>query len=447
MQQLSAFLDTNTFLHFPRLDQLDWPELLQATDVLLIISPVVIRELNRHKDFPTSTKTRERAATALRILDKWSDESSPVLIRKFVELQFRVQDPLIEFAAFNLSREISDDHLIATILEHRSGADQGPILLVTADLGLKLKAKTHQIPVFQLPANLRLPDEVLPEEKKLRELEIELKRLRNRVPRVQLAFANHEQRLRVQLPSSDQPTIETLGAVELRTQHPKMQIPTPACSHQSGQSLAGLDDIPLQGIQKYLNEIPPEDIEKYNEQLDRFYVECEKYTSCLKLSYALRDRTVCANISAINDGSCPAQDVHLFVHFPDGFDLLTEDTLPKEPPRPKPPRKPETRAENMARGFQLPNSFFLHAPHVDLPPTTGPANVSSPSIRRTNSYDVEVKIKVLRHGFAEALAPLYLIFESRESIRSFTIEYRIYAANLPDPSVGQLHFIVDASTK
>src|ERR1035437_3822085 len=113
MAQFSAFLDTNTFLHFRRLDQLDWPELLQTTDVRLIIAPVVIRELNRHKDFPTSIKTRERAATALRILDKWSDDSSPVFIRKLVELQFRVQDPLIDSATFNLSRDVSDDHLIA----------------------------------------------------------------------------------------------------------------------------------------------------------------------------------------------------------------------------------------------------------------------------------------------------------------------------------------------
>ncbi len=435
MLQLSAFLDTNTFLHFPRPDQLDWPELLQATDVRLIIAPVVIRELNRHKDFPTSNKTRERAATVLRMLDKWSDEPSPVLIRKSVELQFRVQDPLIDFAAFNLSRDILDDHLIATILEHRIGADQDTLVLVTADVGLKLKAKTHQITVFRLPANLRLPDEVLPEEKRRRELETELKRLRDRSPQLRLLFDNHEPHVKVQLPFSDQPTLETLSAIELRTKHPKMQVPKPALSRQSEMFLASL------------NEISPEDIEKYNQQLEKFYAAFEEYTSNLKFLYALRGRMICVNILAENDGTCPAQDVHVFVHFPDGFDLLTEDTLPKEPPRPKPPHKPETPAETMARAFQVP-SLYSFSPHLNVPSmTTGPANVSRPSIRRTKSYDVEVSITVLRHGFSEALDPLYLIFESRKSIRSFTIDYRIHAANLPDPSVGQLHFIVDGSTK
>ena len=436
MPQLSAFLDTNTFLHFPRPDHLDWPELLQASDVRLIIAPVVVRELNRHKDFPTSIKTRERAATALRMLDKWSDDPSPVLIRQSVELYFRVQDPLIDFAAFNLSRDISDDHLIATILEHGMGADQGIILLVTADLGLKLKAKTHQIPVFQLPANLRLPDEVLPEEKVQRELEAELKRLRDRLPQVKLLFPNHEQHLKFQLPSLDQATLETLSATDLRTKHPKMEVPKSTSSRQSEHYLASL------------SEIPQEDIEKYNEQLDKFYAKYEEYASLLELFHALRGRMVCVDILAANDGTCPAQDVHVFVHFPDGFDLLTEDALPQEPLEPKPPRKPETRAELMARAFQIPSSLYWESPHISLPPmTTRPANVSRPSIRRTKSYDVKVSITVLRHGLTEALAPLYLIFESRESIRSFTIDYRIHAANLPDFSVGQLHFIVNGSGK
>ena len=434
MRRVRAFLDTNTFLHFPRLDHLDWPELLQATDVQLIIAPVVIRELNRHKDFPTSVKTRERAATALTMLDKWSDSSSPVLIRKFVELQFRVYDPLIDFPAFNLSRSISDDHLIATILEQRDESGQDPILLVTADLGLKLKAKTHQISIFQLPTNLRLPDDVLPEERKLRELETELKRMRDRLPRVRLLFANKEQHLKVQLPSSNGPTVEALSGAELRVQYPKMQIPKIESQPRPAQFLVGLAGV------------SPEDIETYNGQLDGFYAEYEKYVLGLRDFYAVRGRTTSGSILAVNDGTCPAQDVRIFMHFPDGFNLVTKENLPKEPAKPKPPHQPLTLAEKMAWAVQVPN-FSLRPPHFDLPPNTGRANVSSPSIRRTKSYDVEVSIAALRHGFAEALEPLYLIFESRESARSFTIDYRIHAANLPDPSVGQLHFIIDGSTK
>ena len=66
-------------------------------------------------------------------------------------------------------------------------------------------------------------------------------------------------------------------------------------------------------------------------------------------------------------------------------------------------------------------------------------------IRRTNSYDVKVSIVMLKHGFVEALEPLYVIFESNERIGSFTVDYRVHASNLPDASEGHLHVIVDGS--
>ena len=435
MPQLNAFLDTNTFLHFPRLDQLDWPALLHSTGVRLIVAPVVIRELNRHKDFPTSLKTRERAAAVLRALDEWSERPWPVFIRNSVELQFRVQDPLIDFATFNLSRDIADDHLIASILEYNSEADPGATRLVTADLGLKLKAKSHAIVVIQLLANLRLPDELLPEEKKRRELESEVMRLRNRLPRVKILFNTNEPQLRVQLPSSDLPKLETPSAVELRAKYPKMEMPTVPLPRASEQFLT------------VLSAIPAEDIEKYNDHLDLFYAAHAEYVVGLERLHALLANTLRLDILAVNEGTCPAHDLDIFLHFPDGFALVTESGLPKKPTKPNPPRRPETLAERMAfavQAVQVPN-VFARVPSLNLPEISRPTNVSRPMIRRTNSYDVKVSIVMLKHGFVEALEPLYVIFESNERIGSFTVDYRVHASNLPDASEGHLHVIVDGS--
>jgi predicted nucleic acid-binding protein len=44
--QLSVFLDTNTFLHYKTIDHINWVEILEAKDIILIVSPVVIRELS-----------------------------------------------------------------------------------------------------------------------------------------------------------------------------------------------------------------------------------------------------------------------------------------------------------------------------------------------------------------------------------------------------------------
>ena len=65
-----SFVDTNLFLHFPTLDQIDWLDLLRCDCVVIIVTvtATVIRELNRHKDAPVSFKLRERAASSLKKL-------------------------------------------------------------------------------------------------------------------------------------------------------------------------------------------------------------------------------------------------------------------------------------------------------------------------------------------------------------------------------------------
>jgi len=131
-----------------------------------------------------------------------------------------------------------------------------------------------------------------------------------------------------------------------------------------------------------------------------------------------------------------------FLHFPDGFALVTESGLPKKPQKPNLPRKPETLAERMASAFQLPN-VFARSPSFNLPDISRPTNVSTPRIRRTKSYDVNVSIAMLKHGFVESLEAFYVMFDSDARIGSFTIDYSIHGSNLPNPSEGQLHVIID----
>lgn len=125
-----------------------------------------------------------------------------------------------------------------------------------------------------------------------------------------------------------------------------------------------------------------------------------------------------------------------------GYSWMAESGLPKKPQKLNPPRKPETLAERMASACQLP-STFARAPSFNLPDLSRPTNVSTPRIRRTKSYDVNVSIAMLKHGFVEALEAFYVMFDSDARIDSFTIDYSIHASNLPDPSEGHLHVIIN----
>lgn len=150
-------------------------------------------------------------------------------------------------------------------------------------------------------------------------------------------------------------------------------------------------------------------------------------------------------IALVNEGTCPAEDIAIFINYPDGFKLVDKEHLPKQPSAPKAPPRPKTAKEKIEDQFRipqftLPDVFRTPDFTANLPEFR---NVGRPSIRRTKSYDVEVPVGKLKHEFIEALDPMYVVFASFEKARSFTIDYRIHAANMPDTVEGQLHVIVN----
>ncbi len=56
MPDIYLLPDTNVFLHFPPISDVDWLALAGSQVVNLAIAPVISRELNDHKDAPRSRK-------------------------------------------------------------------------------------------------------------------------------------------------------------------------------------------------------------------------------------------------------------------------------------------------------------------------------------------------------------------------------------------------------
>ena len=57
----AIFPDTNVFLHFRPLSEIDWPGVCDAEEVILFVPPVILRELNHLKDLHNTPKIRSRA--------------------------------------------------------------------------------------------------------------------------------------------------------------------------------------------------------------------------------------------------------------------------------------------------------------------------------------------------------------------------------------------------
>jgi hypothetical protein len=266
-------------------------------------------------------------------------------------------------------------------------------------------------------------------------------RLQSRIPALKLAFTTGENLLRMELKSQAKLTPgDVAHSINvLRDKYPEIVYSQKNENPGSSSALASLAAALTWG-----SRISPEDAERYNKSLEEFFTAYEKYLFALNDFQSELSRTVRLEILLCNDGTCPAEDIDIFLHFPNGFSLLAEHELPKEPKAPKPPARPRTMVEQMADpgfGRTILGSYNL-APRIPDYNVPTQRNVSHPSIRRTNSYDVDIGITRAKHGLPEPLESMYVVFDSFQDAVSFKIEYSIHAENLPEPVTGELHVVV-----
>ncbi len=59
-ENIVLFLDTNIFLHYQSFDQINWSVLVGAQNVGIIIPPITVHELNKHKDLSKTSNSISR---------------------------------------------------------------------------------------------------------------------------------------------------------------------------------------------------------------------------------------------------------------------------------------------------------------------------------------------------------------------------------------------------
>lgn len=176
--------------------------------------------------------------------------------------------------------------------------------------------------------------------------------------------------------------------------------------------------------------------EEYFKYLDDCFKEYEEYQE-KRMNYENQNRgRVKLYLELTNTGTLPADDIDILLHFPDGFLLYSDRDLIKEPKEPKPLSFVE---------YCNPLRNLMNFPRVDsllgrvgTNITSEIRNVSSPKIRRIHSYDVQIHVRRLKHNQKESLDPIYVVFDNYETAESFTIKYKIQAANVPEEIIDKL---------
>lgn len=410
---MNLFIDTNIILHFTPLDQIDWAEICGQQKVNVYFAPIIIEELDKQKR-NSNQKISKRAKNAIKKIGEVGLQGSWT---NNVVINVLTQRPTNNTYHDNgLNKDENDDRLLATIIEFKKLIDRD-VKLITNDLGPKLKCLSLGIETISLLDKYELKDDDDDLVKENNRLKDEIRRYKSSIPKLKLLFENNKPHTTVELSRFDFSEFIKEKLVEIEEKYPSMELP-------SKEELGWVFRNP------FINE---ESVKKYNSQLGQFFLNYADYLSDCKDYYMQLSLTKSLKIKLLNEGSIPANDIDIKLHFPDGFSL--DSRMPTNiAEKPTPPTKPGTP-------FTL-NPYFASSL---IRPNLNPAGLvsrGSPSIKKTNSYDVNFDLDSLKHNQDYVFDELFLTFDSFEKAKGFTVDYKIFAGNVPDVLIGQLNVAV-----
>ncbi|RXF70523.1 PIN domain-containing protein [Arcticibacter tournemirensis] len=407
------FLDTNIFLHFKPIENIQWEGYVPG-EYRIAIAPVVMEELDKKK-FDNKAKIKDRAKKVLGMFqDALFVDNHPLLC-------FCTEDAVPEdYNKFLLSQIVQDDRLLITILKFISTHQNDNCYLVTYDTGPMFKAKRLGIKFLLLRNQELLPIEVDDQERENRELKLEIQRLKNLQPKLSLRFENGNLFMSFQLEernnegSANSKRANKMAAIETDPfKNPIMQSP--------------------EMVRQYYGSLYV--LESYNKAIHRYNKALDEYEKSFRHLRDWEVRSLYFKAYISNEGGKPAEGLEISLKFPEEIAVCLPQDRPSYPRLPKKPRKDDFTITGIISGMVQNQEFESN---FDL--------VQSPSILENCIVDNEgtwiIKLKELKHKKSKEIGPLWLTFPDREMMQSFKVAFEIHANNLPVPINGDLNFII-----
>lgn len=441
-EEIHILLDANIALHYLRIDQIDWVQILDTSQVILVITPVFLRELEKNKVHNPSKKLRKRANQFISWIADAARSNKPYEIREGVIIKFITHDPDIDFSNYNLLPSLPDDWLIASAITYKNETLKYTYV-ATADLGLEIKLRNHGFDVVVIPEDLLLPEEQDSEEQELTKLRQELAELKARNPKLSLCFLNKLNRINVSLLAMENlDTFKDREMNKIKQKHPKTIQPkkiteTPSHTNKLGGSVIDLSHIvdPISALKNVM-------VEQYNKELDIYYKKYDNYLPSLwkirekgKLSFEIR-------LLLLNNGTAPASNINVVINFPQIIEIIDFKKL-SLPKRPTPPSQDNSFSlSGITDSWRIPNLQGM----TTLRDILNEKVVSGPKINY-NKYIVKYWLNNLKHNFDYSFESFRIGFRSREEVCNFSCDYQLHPDESPGPIEGKLHFILHQSNK
>lgn len=250
-------------------------------------------------------------------------------------------------------------------------------------------------------------------------------------PSLEVLFGNGLQAFKIRTSSLKRIMTDKVTLLDAyKKKYPLLEIPT----IENQDNLSEMLQAMVAPFASLLQEASPEN---YNNYLKKCYDDYNKYLDALQEYEDNNGYIIECPLILKNTGNAPAEDVDVFLHFPDGLNLYKRRDVPKKPEEPP---EPMPQSDFAAKQFDFLNPsihFPLSIPHAG-PLNVPPPNVSSPGIKKTHSYEVDFSVKKVKHNQFEELSGLFTDIGRDNKPRSFQIDYRINAYNVPNEIYGQI---------
>ncbi len=445
-----GFPDTNIYLHYNFFSELDWCKALRVSKVTLVLPSVTLRELDRKKFDSQDPRLRERARNVITRINEIVGQTLEGELRPGVRLLCLPEEPNLEWGVHGLDPNMSDDWFLAHIIEFRRAHNGADVKVITADLGLRLKCVALGLNTIELPTAYRLATSYDPAASRVKELQQEVARLRDRFPRLKLGFwvGDNLETHRSALLRKPEPLAEHQITDQLESERNRCQyVPpeTPSSSKILTVAASKLFSAELKNHFRELSRPSTTEVKRYSGQLNGYIAIYRRYLLEMKAYEDFWARTVRIDLTLQSVGAVPAEDIDIFLRFPDGLELKAGDRMPPRPTRPKPPKKPRSLYEQMTSPYvdiDIPALQELLRPQ-NLYRTERP-NLTGPIISTGNGYEVRFHIRRLKHQMKLDLDPLFVMFVTYEESHSFGFDYKIVAGNAPEPFLGELHIVIES---
>lgn len=333
----------------------------------------------------------------------------------------------------------SDDRILAHVLNYERENRGVQLRVVTEDLGMRLRCKAHEVPVVAIDPERRLPnptDELL---RKKRRLEEDLRRLQIRCPQLLVeAEVGEDARARGRIVECN---LRRNGdRVDIDQSLEDERAAAPPLGQTAGE-LYNLRHLGVPYVTKAQRDAyeakRAEYFEKYRQHLEDLNKWREQRSPVLDFSLVLS-----------NTGTSPAEDVDVWILFPDRFTLLADKhhalasvcDPPKPPKRPiKPePVDPLRSMLGSLTTFREPSfPMFRHATLMRPAESTSAVREGS-----NGGFEIHAWARCLKHHSELPIGDFVAEFTDRDVATSFSAKFLITAANHPEKIHGEVTFRV-----